>query len=150
MLKTSGGNSMVAIILTILESNQGLVLVLPLKLLMTDWQWKLETMNIPYQVFNPSINQGTLHTDVNLILVTVDKARFASWRTALAELNEMLKITQLVFDEAHMALLGQNFRESMQYVADLHLDDTQLILLSGTFCHLVNLLFVMLLDFFRM
>jgi len=133
MLKTGGGKSMLAIIsTTLLQSKEGLVLVLPLKSLMTDWQCKLESMKVAYQVFNPSVNQGRLRMDINLILTTVDKARFASWRTALAELNETLRITRLVFDEAHLVLLGQHFRQSMDRITNLRGDDMQLILLSGT------------------
>lgn len=132
MLKTGGGKSMLAIIPAILSPNTGTILVLPLKSLMTDWKQKLQGMNIPYQEYNPSINQGQLNPQTNLILVSADRATFAGWRESITLLHQTLPITRMVFDEAHLPLLSSDFRSSLSRVNELRDLSMQLILLSGT------------------
>lgn len=132
MLKTGGGKSMLAIIPAIVSPNIGIVVVLPLKSLMTDWQRKLDAMEIPYQTFDPSIDQGRLHPSINLILVSADRATFSTWRTMIAELHESLPITRMVFDEAHLPLLSDDFRNSLGRVNELRQHGMQMILLSAT------------------
>ncbi|KAG1787230.1 P-loop containing nucleoside triphosphate hydrolase protein [Suillus plorans] len=73
ILRTWGGKSMLAIIPAIMDANKAVVVVLPLKSLMTDWERKLKAMRVPFQVYDPSV---PLLKDVNLVLVSADKAKF--------------------------------------------------------------------------
>jgi len=129
MLKTGGGKSMLPIIASIMEPNTAVVVVLPLRSLMTDWERKLKAMKVRFQVYQPN---ASLKNTVNLILVSADKAKFDTWRKHLAELNETLPVTRMVFDEAHFPLLSNDFRESMQHMHEIRQFPMQLILLSGT------------------
>jgi superfamily II DNA helicase RecQ len=129
MLKTGGGKSMLAILPAIMEIDKAVVVVLPLKSLMTDWERKLKAMGVPFQVYNHS---HSLSTNINLILVSADKARFKTWRQYLAELNEILPVSRMIFDEAHLALLSEDFRMSMQDLHELRQFSMQLVLLSAT------------------
>ncbi|KAG2088572.1 uncharacterized protein F5147DRAFT_525879, partial [Suillus discolor] len=129
MLRTGGGKSMLAIIPAIMDANKAVVVVLPLKSLMTDWERKLKAMRVPFQVYNPNV---PLLKNVNLILVSADKAKFKTWRQHLAELNQVLSVSRTIFDEAHLPLLCKNFREAMQYMQEIRQFSMQLVLLTGT------------------
>jgi superfamily II DNA helicase RecQ len=129
MLKTGGGKSMLAILPALVEKDEAVVVVLPLKSLMTDWERKLTAMNVPHQVYDQS---RPLNPEINLILVSVDKARFKTWRQYLAELNEAIPVSRMVFDEAHLPLLSEDFRTSMRDLHELRQFSMQLILLTGT------------------
>ena len=132
MLKTGGGKSMLAIIPAVMMKKEGIILTLPLKSLMTDWERKLTEMKIPFQVYHPNSNGGRLRSDINLILVSADRATHAGWRQALATINQVLPVTRLVFDEAHLVLLSEDFRKSLTNISELRQLPMQLILLSGT------------------
>ncbi|KAG2030099.1 P-loop containing nucleoside triphosphate hydrolase protein [Suillus americanus] len=86
-------------------------------------------MGVPFQVYD---NSHPLSSSVNLILVSADKARFKTWRQYLAELNEIFPVTRMVFDEAHLALLSDDFRVSLQDLHELRQFSMQLVLLTGT------------------
>ncbi|KAG1853621.1 P-loop containing nucleoside triphosphate hydrolase protein [Suillus subluteus] len=112
MLKTGGGKSMLAILPAIMEIDKA-----------------LKAMRVPFQVYNQS---HPLSSSINLTLVSADKARFKTWRQYLAELNEILPVSRMVFDEAHLALLSDEFRVSMQDLHELRQFSMQLILLTST------------------
>ena len=132
MLKTGGGKSMLAILPALIETDKAVVVVLPLKSLMTDWERKLRAMGVPFQIYDHS---RPLSTNINLILVSADKARFKTWRQYLAEFNEVLPVTRMVFDEAHLALLSEEFRVFLQDVHKLQQFPMQLVLLMATMPH---------------
>ncbi|KAG2063370.1 hypothetical protein BDR04DRAFT_1123305 [Suillus decipiens] len=129
MLKTGGGKSMLAIIPAIMDVKKAVVVVLPLKSLMTDWERKLKVMGVRFQVYSPSV---PLSKDVNLILVSADKTKFKTWRQHLAELNEVLPVSRTIFDEAHLPLTSEDFREALWYMNEIRQFAMQLVLLSGT------------------
>jgi superfamily II DNA helicase RecQ len=129
MLKTGGGKSMLPIIAAIMEPKEAVVVVLPLRSLMSDWERKLKGMGVPFQVYDPTKPLGTT---INLILVSADKAKFKTWRQKLAELDSTLSVSRMVFDEAHLPLLSNDFRESMRDMLELRQFPMQLVLLSGT------------------
>ncbi|KAG2060949.1 P-loop containing nucleoside triphosphate hydrolase protein [Suillus hirtellus] len=73
MLRTGGGKSMLAIIPAIMDANKAVVVVLPLKSLMTDWERKLKAMCIPFQVYNlsvPLLNYEIRQFSMQLVLLT--------------------------------------------------------------------------------
>ncbi|KAG1742875.1 hypothetical protein EDB19DRAFT_1827580 [Suillus lakei] len=80
MLKTGGGKSMLAIISAIMDIKKVVVVVLPLKSLMTDWERKLMAMGIGFQVYIPTVQ---LFKDINLIRVSVDREKFNMWKLVL-------------------------------------------------------------------
>ena len=106
LLKTGGGKSMLAIVPAMLFPHEAVVVVLPLRSLIMDWHHKLTAMDIAHQIFDPSQNRGRLDININLILVSADKAKYSSWRTALAEFHQTVPMTCMVFDEAHIVLLA--------------------------------------------
>ncbi|KAG1762154.1 P-loop containing nucleoside triphosphate hydrolase protein [Suillus occidentalis] len=86
-------------------------------------------MGISFQVYD---QRHRLSPNINLILVSADKAKFKTWRQYLAQLNEILPVGRIVFDEAHLPLLSEEFRESMRDVHELRQFSMQVILLSAT------------------
>lgn len=129
MLKTGGGKSMIPILASIMEPEGAVVVVLPLRSLMTDWERKLKAMKVVFQVYDPT---KPLASTINLILVSADKAKFKTWRQRLGELDAVLPVTRMVFDEAHLPLLANDFRESMRHMLELRQFRMQLVLLSAT------------------
>jgi len=131
VLRTGGGKSMLAIIPSILERDQGAtVLVLPLKSLIMDFERRLKSMGVPFQIYDSG--KGNLnHTD-NLILVTVDQACTKGWRESIAVLNQRKHIARLVFDEAHLSLIADDYREALRHTYELRSLAFQIVLLTTT------------------
>ncbi|KAG1853060.1 P-loop containing nucleoside triphosphate hydrolase protein, partial [Suillus subluteus] len=132
VLRTGGGKSMLAIIPSLLEKASATVLVLPLNSLMMDFERRLTSMRVPFQIYDRNRNEGALNIRDNLILVTADKARSERWREALAVLNEKKPVKRMVFDESHIPLIANDYRDSLQDVYDLRSIPMQIICLSGT------------------
>lgn len=132
LLRTGGGKSMLAIIPAIMLPHEAIIVVLPLRSLLMDWEYKLMELKVDYQVFNPSLNLGQLNPQINLILVSADKAKFLTWHSAIADFHEITPVTCLVFDEAHLVLLSHNFWDSLKHVFKLRELAVQVILLTAT------------------
>ncbi|KAG2134990.1 hypothetical protein BD769DRAFT_1352930 [Suillus cothurnatus] len=132
ILRTGGGKSMLAIIPSILEQNSATVLILPLNSLMIDFEQRLKRMGVPFQIYDPRINDGNLNIRDNLILVTADKCRTAGWRESIAILNEQKPIARFVYDEAHLPLIARDYRKTLDHVYDIRSLPAQIVLLSGT------------------
>ncbi|KAG1854259.1 hypothetical protein F4604DRAFT_1591328, partial [Suillus subluteus] len=132
VLRTGGGKSMLAIIPSLLEKASATVLVLPLNSLMMDFERRLTSMRVPFQIYDRNRNEGALNIRDNLILVTADKARSERWREALAVLNEKKPVKRMVFDESHIPLIANDYRDSLQDIYDLRSIPMQIICLSGT------------------
>jgi superfamily II DNA or RNA helicase len=132
ILRTGGGKSMLAIIPSLLEKNEATVLVLPLNSLLMDFQRRLTSMGVPFQTYDRNVNEGALNSKDNLILVTADKARSQGWREALAILNEKKPIKRTVFDECHVPLIANDYREALEDVYEIRSIAMQIICLSGT------------------
>ncbi|KAG2741289.1 P-loop containing nucleoside triphosphate hydrolase protein, partial [Suillus brevipes Sb2] len=132
ILRTGGGKSMLAIVPSLLEKNSATVLVLPLNSLLMDFQRRLTSAGVPFQTYDRNVDEGNLNVRDNLILVTADKARSARFREALAVLNEKKPVGRLVFDEAHVPLIANDYRDALEDVYELRSIPMQIICLSAT------------------
>ena len=132
ILRTGGGKSMLAIVPSLLEKDSATVLVLPLNSLLMDFQRRLSGMGVPFQTYDRNIDDGNLNVRDNLVLVTADKARSTRFREALAILNEKKAVGRLVFDEAHIPLIANDYRDALEDVYELRSIPMQIICLSAT------------------
>ncbi|KAH7918103.1 hypothetical protein BV22DRAFT_985743, partial [Leucogyrophana mollusca] len=131
VLRTGGGKSMLGILPSIVE-DKITVIALPLKSLISDFARRLQKLRVKYQLYDRSVNGGRLRPDVNLVLVSADKARGDNWRQSLAEVNQVKTVARLIFDEAHLGLMSEDFRQSLRDLHELRQFPMQLVLLSGT------------------
>ena len=134
ILATGTGKTMQVIIPVLMEPRQTTVVILPLKALVTDYQRRLDAMDIRYQVWQTySNNPHAVRTDVNLILVTIEQAQKAVFKEELVKAHRSQPIKRFVFDEAHTALLAETYRQSMRHIDELrHMLPVQFVLMSGT------------------
>ncbi|KAG2365348.1 hypothetical protein BDR07DRAFT_1277326, partial [Suillus spraguei] len=132
ILRTGGGKSMLAIIPSIVETQFATVLVLPLNSLMIDFEHRLKRMGVPFQIYDPSVNNGRLNLKDNLILVTADKCRTDGWRESIAILNQQKPIARFVFDEAHLPLIARGYRDALDHIYDVRSLPVQIVLLTAT------------------
>ena len=134
ILATGTGKTMQVIIPILMEPRQTTVVILPLKALVTDYQRRLDAMDIRYQVWKTySNNPHAIRTDVNLILVTIEQAQKAVFKEELVKAHRSQPIKRFVFDEAHTALLAESYRQSMRHIDELrHMLPVQFVLMSGT------------------
>ncbi|KAG2045539.1 P-loop containing nucleoside triphosphate hydrolase protein [Suillus hirtellus] len=131
VLRTGGGKSMLAIIPSILEKDRGAtVLILPLNSLMMDFERRLKSMGVPFQIYGA--NQGSLNPRENLILVTADQARTNGWRESISVLNQRKPVVRFVFDESHLPLIANDYREALQHIYELRSLAVQMVLLTAT------------------
>jgi hypothetical protein len=129
VMATGGGKTMVAIIPTLLDGNVS-VIVLPLTSLITDYKRKFNSMKIKYDHYTTSTK--ALQQDVHFIFISADVAKYTSWTQCLTDLNDHHRVTRLFFDEAHLPLLGQDFRTALTHLYALRVLPMQFVLLTGT------------------
>lgn len=129
ILPTGGGKSMLAIVPSLLEVDRFTVLVLPLNSLIMDYERRLTSMDVPYQIYQAD---KQLNLRDNLVLVSADKSQTASWRTALAELVHFKQIARIVVDEAHIPLIAKGYRKTLEHFYNIRSVPAQLVLLSAT------------------
>ncbi|EPQ50228.1 hypothetical protein GLOTRDRAFT_134134 [Gloeophyllum trabeum ATCC 11539] len=129
VMATGSGKSMLMIIPPLLE-DAITVGVLPLRSLMDDYERKLQAMGIQYQVFDG--DSGSISTQTNLVLVSVDHARMDSWRQALAEASQQRSVARMVIDEGHYAITSDDFRDCMREIYEVRQISMQLVVLSAT------------------
>ena len=129
ILPTGGGKSMLAIVPSLLEVDRFTVLVLPLNSLIMDYERRLTSMDVPYQIYQAD---KQLNLRDNLVFISADKSQTASWRTALAELVHFKQIARIVVDEAHIPLIAKGYRKTLEHFYNIRSVPAQLVLLSAT------------------
>ncbi|KAF9523204.1 hypothetical protein CPB83DRAFT_899020 [Crepidotus variabilis] len=131
MLRTGFGKSMVALIPPAMEYGKTTVLVLPLRVLITDFVQKLKKMGLEYEVFDSE--EAGLLGNTNLIIVSADVVKWQSWNAAIAKVNQTRPVARYVLDEAHIFLLSEDFREALRNMSDIRCNiRCQVILLTAT------------------
>jgi superfamily II DNA helicase RecQ len=132
ILPTNAGKSMVALIPSMLEPDMVTVIVLPLRMLILDFQRKLQMMGLSfctYQSDQPHIDLGS----ANIVLVSADHAMWGSWRQAILVLHQHRSIARIVIDEAHIPLLSQDFRHTLSHMSDIRMSlPVQIVLLTAS------------------
>lgn len=130
LMNTSSGKTMLVMVPTLLEDTITAYLV-PLKSLMLDVCRNLEDMGVEFEVFTGTSTR--ISGTKKLVLVSADRARLPQWREALAEVNLRVTVGRLVFDEAHLGLTANDYREALQHLYDLRqFPNMQLVALTAT------------------
>lgn len=130
ILPTGSGKSAVVATAAMLETNKITAVFLPLRSLLADWQRRLERLEYPFEVFNPS--KPRLSGQNSLVLVSLDAAGGAAWRQAVTSLRSDIRLNRIVFDEAHLVLTEGSYRGIMHQVKELRFCFVQVMLLSAT------------------
>ncbi len=134
ILATGTGKTMQIILPTVLLPRERSVVILPLKVLILDYERRLKEMNVSYQVWS-TYNQDSLaiRRDVNLILVTVEQATKLAFKEALVHANLDMPIKRFFYDEAHIIITADHYRASMKNINEMRtILPVQFIVLSGT------------------
>lgn len=132
ILPTNAGKSMVALIPPLVERSGVTVVVLPLLILIMDFERKLKGMGIPFHTFT---GQARIHLDrgCNLILISADRLKTNPWLQALAILHHQRPVTRVIVDEAHIPLLSEGFRPALRSMSDVRATLAfQLVLLTAS------------------
>ncbi|KAJ6553844.1 hypothetical protein B0H10DRAFT_2201885 [Mycena sp. CBHHK59/15] len=115
-LKTGGGKTPVAILPSMVE-NGYTVIILPLVLLMADWERRLVKLRLPH----------------NLILVSSDVAKHGRWTQAIMQLHSGKKpVLWYVMDEVAYYFSDYDFRTSLVDPFALRVFPFQMVLMSAT------------------
>lgn len=132
ILPTNAGKSMVAILPPLLEDGLVTVVILPLLILVMDFQRKLQAMNMPFYTYDS--NQPRIHLGTsNLILVSADRVQWDAWKQAIVILHQQRPVVRQVIDEAHIPLLSDDFRQSLKHMSDIRCSiPLQLVLLTAS------------------
>ena len=130
ILATGSGKTMLALIPSLIEHNRITVVILSLRSLISDYKRKLDKMALSHEVYEEYTDR--LNGKHNLLLVSADMARTHDWRHCLSELNERKPIIRMVFDEGHIPLTAQTFRQCLQNIEEIRFLPVQLVVLTGT------------------
>jgi hypothetical protein len=132
VLPTNAGKSMVAIVPPMLERDSVTVLILPLRVLILDFERKLREMGVSFVTYDtnrPFIELGSS----NIILISADRVKWDSWKQAILVLHQRRPVARMVVDEAHIPLLSQDFRHALQHMSDIRTSmPIQLVLLTAS------------------
>ncbi|KAG6819212.1 hypothetical protein H0H93_014238 [Arthromyces matolae] len=142
ILRTGAGKTMLALIPLVVDrklameaNDQGnrpptvTVVILPLKSLISDYKRKLEAMSIPFEHYT---HDTRITGSCGLILVSVDMARTAGWKQAIGEVDDRVGVSRFVIDECQLGFTSDDFRPSLQNLAEIRSLPVQLVLLSAT------------------
>jgi hypothetical protein len=132
VLPTNAGKSMVAIIPPILERDAVTVIILPLRVLILDFQRKLREMGVAFVTYDstqPFIHLGS----ANIVLVSADRVKWDSWKQAILVLHQRHPVARMVIDEAHIPLLSQDFRHALLHMSEIRTSmPVQIVLLTAS------------------
>lgn len=133
LLSTGSGKTMIPIIASRLEPHNTVVVIVPLRSLLMDYERKLNKMKIGYYVFEANrCSEDGFPYEHNLILAVIDQARTPTWNTYIQNLHSLKPVKRIVIDEIHYMLTNDNFRPSLESIYALRVVPCQFILLSGT------------------
>jgi superfamily II DNA helicase RecQ len=133
ILPTNAGKSMVAILPSVLEKDLVTVIILPLRILIMDFERKLRAMGIPFCTYDSAEPRIQLGRDANLVLVSADRVRWDGWQQAVAILHQHRPVVRQVIDEAHIPLLSQDFRLALKHMSDIRCSmPIQIVLLTAS------------------
>ncbi|KAJ3538055.1 hypothetical protein NMY22_g5325 [Coprinellus aureogranulatus] len=131
VLRTGLGKTAIALLPTMVESGVTVVVV-PLVILLEEWESRLRDAGISYEVFLHD-RKTPLRTGVRVVLVSSDTARFKSWKEAIATLDNIRPVVRMVVDEAHYYFTDIDFRKNaLANPFTLRTLPFQLVLLSAT------------------
>lgn len=131
VLRTGLGKTAIALLPPMVESGITIVVV-PLVILLEEWESRLKKSEIPYDVFLYS-RTTPLSTSARVVLVSSDTARFKTWKDAISTLHNVRPIVRMVIDEAHYYFTDTDFRaNALANPFTLRTLPFQLVLLSAT------------------
>jgi superfamily II DNA helicase RecQ len=97
-----------------------------------DFERKLGAMGISFYTYDsnqPRIQLGSS----NIILISADRVKWDAWKQALMILHQHRPVVRLIIDEAHIPVLSQDFRPSLQHMSDIRCSmPIQLVLLTAS------------------
>jgi hypothetical protein len=132
ILPTNAGKSMVAIVPPLVERALVTVLILPLRILLMDFERKLRSMGVPFFTYDSDTSFIQLGK-ANLVLISADRVQWDRWQQAIAILHEHRPVARLVIDEAHIPLLSQNYRHALKNMSDIRCGiPIQIVLLTAS------------------
>lgn len=131
VLRTGLGKTAIALLPAMVEVGVTVVVV-PLIILLEEWETRLKKAGIQYDIFTQ--NRTTpLSRSAQVILVSSDTARFKSWKDAIATLHDIKPVIRMVIDEVHYYFTDTDFRtNALGNPFALRTLPWQLVLLSAT------------------
>ena len=130
VLPTGSGKSAIIATATSMECNKVTVILCPLRSLLSDWERRLKSMRIQYEVFSSLSPRITGQAPI--ILVSLDSTIRSYWHQAVASLRSDITLNRYVVDEAHLILTEAAYRDVMQHIKELRNHCVQMVLLSAT------------------
>ncbi|KAJ7618087.1 hypothetical protein FB45DRAFT_1103529 [Roridomyces roridus] len=108
-LPTGSGKTMAVVLPSMLEKGYTVVVV-PLRILMDDWERRLNELKIPYERFEGATNP-TMHGNHNILLVSSDMIKQQAWREEMGRLNTMRPVIRIAVDEVQYYFTAEDFRK---------------------------------------
>ncbi|KAF7967200.1 hypothetical protein HWV62_35150 [Athelia sp. TMB] len=131
---TGGGKSIAYELPARLEVDSGYTVALfPLNSLLDDVQRRLNLSDTRYERVLPGATR--ISGEHPLIISSYDTAKSKKWQGMLRQLNDQdptRPVLRIVFDEAHFAFTGEDFRERLRDMWTLRTLPVQFVLLSAT------------------
>ncbi|KAF6748747.1 hypothetical protein DFP72DRAFT_1073849 [Ephemerocybe angulata] len=131
VLRTGLGKTAIALLPSMVEAGITVVVV-PLIILLDEWEQRVRAANIPYDIFLHT-KKTPLNPSARVVLVSSDAARSSPWTDAIATLHHIRPVVRMIVDEAHYYFTNASFRErALGNPFSLRTLPFQLVLLSAT------------------
>ena len=127
VMPTASGKTVLFVLPTLLPHAEVTVVILPLVALRQDLIRRCTEWKIPFQHYGPGSTQVK-----PLILVDVQQASGADFKTLLQRLQAAGRLDRLVLDEAHLLLTAGHYREHLGLLVELRRFDCPFVCLSAT------------------
>ncbi|TEB10747.1 hypothetical protein FA13DRAFT_1722195 [Coprinellus micaceus] len=109
VLRTGLGKTAIALLPPMVEDGITVVVV-PLVVLLKEWETRLKHSLIPFDIFLHD-RQTPIRPSAKVVLVSSDTARFDTWRQAIATLHNIHPVVRMIIDEAHYYFTDVGFRK---------------------------------------
>lgn len=130
ILPTGSGKSAIITTAASMEHNKITAILCPLRSLLSDWERRLKSMNIQFEIFNSISPKITGQAPI--VLVSLDSTVRSYWHQAVASLRPGITLNRYVIDEAHLILTEAAYRDIMHHIKELRNHHVQMVLLSAT------------------
>lgn len=128
--RTGSGKTMIPILASLMVPNKFTIVLLPLRALIHDYERRLSTWHVPYQLLtSESINLSPRHS---LILVSADLAVRTVFQTAVKVAHQTKQVGLFVFDEGHLVVTDGSYRNALRDANLIRCVPAPLVVLTGT------------------
>ncbi|KAJ3871836.1 hypothetical protein F5051DRAFT_306103, partial [Lentinula edodes] len=128
--RTGSGKTMIPIIASLAAPHKIIIVAIPLRSLIHDYQRRLAQWQVPYQLVTSDSSEILPHS--SLVLVSADFAVHPSFRASVKHAHQSKPVGAFVFDEGQLVVTDSDFRDKLRNAMEIRCVNAPVIVATGT------------------